>query len=238
MLFPKQNALADENLCLHLRNTNQTKIIEGMKEGHSKKRLEMQVGNYNMELSRDYYIMHCVKLNGEVDGLKLVIEQGHNTVRETITISENEKHAREKADFTARKLQNTIECQCLELEEKSKRILPIQKSKQDLQGQIKELAGALDEERTKRSAEELSKTSAENQLVGFRRKTEDEMAAKDQKMTKMQRTLTNVSNEVNSLGEQLVYTKTERNDAIKAKKNLEAQVTVLMTRAEVSSKNN
>ncbi|KAJ1654513.1 class II myosin [Dispira simplex] len=215
------------------------------------------------------------RLVAEVEDLKHEIEREHALVRaadkatkqletrlkETQTQVGEERKQRDQTEGEIRKLQSLLDAAQAATEEKSKQLTVLQRSKGDLE---KELKGLIDEigdgarnvhelEKTKRQlesrietleaqvemerservkAEEL-KRNFEQQQTDFRQRLEAELQAKEQQTEESRRLLLK---EVNLLGERLDEELAAKMELLKLKQKLEAELAELASTMDHSAK--
>ncbi|KAJ3249933.1 hypothetical protein HDU77_007263 [Chytriomyces hyalinus] len=211
------------------------------------------------------------RLSSESEDLKVELDRIHNASRNmerlfktaesqllvSNTALEAEKREKDAMEGTLRKLQATNNTLSGDLEEKALHLASLQKSKMDLEHELKSLINEIgdsgknlhDLDKTKRRLENQvadleaqledehashsrameAKSVIEQQLSETKKKLESDLRNKDAQMDELRRLL---MKEVNSLGDQLEECEKQKSDILKQKKRLEEQLDDVSSQAE------
>ncbi|KAL7754345.1 class II myosin [Sorochytrium milnesiophthora] len=235
---------------LHLKLAEMEQQVGNLEK--SKLRLTNEVEDLRHEIEREHAIAR------QAEKMQRQLESELNSTNAQL---ETERRMRENVEAKCRTLQSTVDSLTLDVEDKQqalqsaqrakadleaelkgliteigdggKNVHDLEKAKKKLEAQLEHLQVQLDEEEASCRKAEEGRKRAEDQLAEYRQKTEQELAAKEAQFDETRRML---MKEVNSIGQQLDDEMAARNELLKVKKKLEADLAELTSKEDTSAK--
>ncbi|KAJ3104333.1 hypothetical protein HK100_004074 [Physocladia obscura] len=272
----KKMSTKSQELDLLREKYNQEVFTKAAEFDEMKRKLDNQILELDskvIELERNCSNLEKTKirLSSETEDLKVEVDREHNSFRnlerlfkaaETQLATANssleaERQEKEAVNGNLRRLQQTHHSLTIEFEEKGIQLISLQKSKTDLENELKTLIDEIgdngknvhDLDKAKRKLESQvadlksqledeqeahkqfadAKIQLDSQMADIKRRLESDLRAKDSQLDEVRRLL---MKEINSLGDQLEESQQQKTELVKQKKKIEEQFEQLVSQAE------